>query len=372
MREVVHVTTERGWRGGERQLLLLARELAHQGVRQRIAAPAGSAVERCARSRGLASVALAPRPSLHPVNLARLLRAVPPGSVLHAHTSPALGLAAVLRRLRPEVAVVYTRRTGYPVRPSGKYRRAADLYVAVSSAARARLEAAGTPVERLVVVPDAVDPDHLRPELSAGLRAALDALGGPLVVSVGCLSPEKGHRTLLEAWPWVLRELPRARLAVAGDGPEWTALLDLVDRLGIGGSVRLLGFVEPVGGLLSRAALLVMPSRAEGLGSAVLEAAWAGVPAVASAVGGLPEAVVDGVTGVLVPPGDPRRLAEAVVDLLRDPERRRRMGRAAAERVRRWHHPRVMAERYAVLYARAAGEPAVVHVAAPGARASGR
>ncbi len=354
---VLHVTTERGWRGGERQALLLMTELSRRGVPQALASPARSELSRRAADAGFPVILLHPRTPLAPRNVllvVRWLNANPP-AIVHAHSSPALTLTGAVRRLAKVRGVVYTRRTAFPVRASRKYRTAADVYVAVSQAAEQCLLDAGTPQRRLHRIPDAVDPEHIRRTRGAsGRRPA--AAPGTTVLSVGRLSPEKGHRVLVEAWPAVLASVPDARLLIAGDGPERSRLLELIAALDLTDSVHLMGFREPIGDLLAGAAVFVMPSLEEGLGSAALEAMRMSLPVVASRAGGLPDAVEDGRTGLLVPSGEPGPLAAAVVRLLKDDGERKRMGEAGQRRARELFSPDRMAAEYLRLYRELAKE----------------
>ncbi|MCG6962886.1 MAG: glycosyltransferase family 4 protein [Acidobacteria bacterium] len=348
---VVHITSERGWRGGERQVFLLMRELVPLGISQTLVAPAGSPLAGRAARAGFTMTPLHPKATLHPANLLILRRCLKTGPppILHAHSSPALTLAAVARRLGKIRGIVYTRRTAFRVRRARKYRTAADVYVAVSATAERCLLDAGTPVQRLRCILDAVDPEHVRLTSASGVIDSVTS-AGPTVLSVGHLSPEKGHRVLLEAWPSILERVPEARLLIAGEGPEWSDLLGMIHALDLASSVRLLGFREPIGDLLVNADVFVMPSLEEGLGSAALEAMQMSLPVVASRAGGLTEAVVDGRTGLLVPPGEPGPLAEAVVRLLKNRDERARMGEAARLRARAVFSGERMAADYLRIY----------------------
>lgn len=352
--DILHVTTKNEWRGGEQQLLCLMRSLRNRGLQQVLAAPAGSAVVHRAFQEGHRVVTLNGWVHGRLFSAIRLaqVRFGTGRSVFHAHSSAALDLAIAARRLRRSAAVVYTRRTALRARRSQKYRTAADLYVAVSAAVERELIEAGATADRLTCIPDAVDTENLRVD-DALARAKFVGQPGPIVVSIGFLAPEKGHQVLLRAWPRVLRQVPDARLFIAGDGPEWVALLELMQELHIRSSSRMLGFHEPIGELLQAADLLVMPSLTEGLGSAAVEAAWMGLPVVASAVGGLSEAVVHGRTGLLVPPDIPETLAEAIIALLTDPALRTRMGEAARIRARSCFSSSAIANEYLQVYRRA-------------------
>jgi glycosyltransferase involved in cell wall biosynthesis len=157
--------------------------------------------------------------------------------------------------------------------------------------------------------------------------------GGPLVVVVASLRVQKQVNVFLRALPQVFREVPNARAAVIGNGPESASLCDLADRLGLVEEGRLLmaPFQPPAARYLVCADLYVLPSGWESLPIGVLEALACGVPQVATAVGGVSEAVVPE-TGTVVPAGDPAALGHAIIDLLRDAERLERMSQASRMR----------------------------------------
>jgi glycosyltransferase involved in cell wall biosynthesis len=160
----------------------------------------------------------------------------------------------------------------------------------------------------------------------------------PVVLSLGRLEAEKGVLDLLEAMAQVRAALPDARLVLAGDG-ERRAVVRAAERLGIRDAVKFVGWVGPSGkrALLETAAVFALPSYSAGLPVSLLEAMAAGVPVVASPVGGIPEVVVDGVSGVLVPPGDTAALARHLRKLLADRALGARIGAAGRESVRLRH-----------------------------------
>jgi len=158
----------------------------------------------------------------------------------------------------------------------------------------------------------------------------------PVLASIGRLHPVKGHRALIEMLPAIVRSCPRALLLVVGDGPERAACEDLAARLGMSRHVRFLGRRNDVPRLLSAIDLVLMPSRSEGLGLAAIEGLAAARPVIAFAVGGLPEVVIDGVNGRLVPPGDCEAFAQAVIETVRDPARRLSYARGAASSAQRF------------------------------------
>jgi glycosyltransferase involved in cell wall biosynthesis len=208
-----------------------------------------------------------------------------------------------------------------------------DAVIAISRAAAAALVARGIDGARVVIVPSGVDTHSFRDLDRAAARRALglDADAQVLAI-VASLHGRKGHAVLLEALARLARHGAQPHCLAAGTGPEGQELQDLATRLGLGARMRWLGQLADVRPVLAAADVVVMPSLAEGLGVAAIEAMAAGRPVVASAVGGLPELIADGEQGLLVPPGDPDALAGALGRCLADPALCARL--AAAGRLR--------------------------------------
>ncbi len=157
------------------------------------------------------------------------------------------------------------------------------------------------------------------------------------VLFLGRLSSEKGFDMGLDAFAILARRLPKVRLLVAGDGPDYDALVTHCRRLGLDRHTEFLGWVAPeaVPAVINRATVVALPSQREAFPLVALEAAAMARPVVACSVGGLPEAVVHGTTGLLIPPADVAAFATALAALLDDPERATNMGLAARARVER-------------------------------------
>ncbi len=189
----------------------------------------------------------------------------------------------------------------------------------ISEAVRSSLIAAGFPPAGLRLVPSGIDGDEVRRAAAGPLdlrhRLAL-APGTPLAVNVAALEPAKDQRTLIRAAHRARALCPELHWAIAGEGPERGALTALVGQLGLADRMHLLGHVERVDALLADSDVVVMSSRAEGLGTVVLRAVALGKPVVATRAGGLPEIVAP---ESLVPVGDAEALARAVVQALQRP-----------------------------------------------------
>jgi len=173
------------------------------------------------------------------------------------------------------------------------------------------------------------------------------------LLCIGRLIPIKGHLVLLRALAQARSRVPDVTLDVAGRGPLAPALQAYARELGVADAVRFLGFVSPVHAAIEDAAVVVVPSLGEGFGMVALEAMERARPVIASAVGGLPEIVADGETGLVVPSADAEALAEAIVELAGDLPRAADMGRAGRERALAEFTPERCVERVEALYERA-------------------
>ncbi len=192
--------------------------------------------------------------------------------------------------------------------------------------------------ETVEVVPIGIcDKEFVRPnpEASATLRARFELPSDAIVaVTVGRFVDQKGHRYLIEAAQEIVKAHDRVRFVLLGDGPLTSELRERIEAAGLEEHFVFAGMIDDIDPVLAGADLMIHPSVEEPFGIAVLEGMRAGLPVVASRVGGIPEVVEDGATAVLVEPRDPKRLAQAVVDLLRSTDRLARMGRAGQERWR--------------------------------------
>jgi glycosyltransferase involved in cell wall biosynthesis len=175
-----------------------------------------------------------------------------------------------------------------------------------------------------------------------------------VLLGLGALSAEKDPLGQLEVAAAVLAGRPDGRYLVAGDGPLRAELEAAVRAKGLGDQIVLLGVRADVADLLAASDLLLLASRTEGMPACVIEAGMAGLPVAGYALAGIPEVVVDGVTGVLAPPGDSGGLVRRAVALLNDAAARRRMGHAASARCRAMFDIRPIASRYVDLYQRVA------------------
>lgn len=352
---VVHVDPERAWSGGEVQVFLLMEGLRARSVPQVLVAPRGSAAERTARERGFDVVPIALRHSCDVVSVLRLRALLRTASLVHLHTGRAAWLGAIAARLAG-CPVVVTRRMDRTVRRGPRtnfvYRRTARAVIAISPAVRQCLLDGGVPAAAIDEIPDALDEARLlAPNGRAAVRRAL-GLGDErfVVLALAQLMHRKGLDVLLRAQA-SLRD-PRLCVLLAGEGPEATALRALADELQLGSAVQFLGRRSDAGDLLAACDLFVLPSRAEGLGVAALEALGAARPVIASKVGGLADLIVHERCGLHVPPDDPAALAAAIARLRDDAALRERLAAAGPARVDQGFRVAQYVERHLAVYAR--------------------
>lgn len=280
-----------------------------------------------------------PRLPFRVAALARRLGA----DVLHAHEAMSDVVTFVASRLRRTSTV--TTLHGW-IGNSAKQRvhaaadrlvlRGFDRVIAVSGEIQRAVIGAGVSPSRVVLLHNAIVAERYRRTGSAGFLREKSGreVARPVLTSLGRLSPEKGQQDLLEALAQVRREGGNFTAVFAGDGPDRASLERQAAQAGLLDRVLFVGHVSPPNPVLEETDLLVLPSHTEGLPNAVLEALLMDVPVLATAVGGTPEILEDGVTGRMVAPRQPAALAGAILDYLRRPDEWRRMagrGKAVVE-----------------------------------------
>jgi glycosyltransferase involved in cell wall biosynthesis len=289
--------------------------------------------------------------SRRPAELLRAVRAVgrccraDPPDLVHAHNVKAT--VAVRLAIGRDIPVLTTLHGV----PPGAYgvaahllAHSADRIAAVSPYVADELVRHGCPVDRVVVVPNAVPPPAPRDRLAARRRLGIPA-EAPVAVCLARMAPQKRHDLLVEAW----RTLPaEAVLLLAGDGPTRPAVADAVRIHGLTGRVRLLGERHDVDWLLAAADVAVLPTDWEGLPISVLEAMGAGVAVIVSRVGDVTATLADGVR--TVEPGRAAPLAQALVEVLDDSDGRRRLAARGRALVAEKYGAGLMLDRYRELY----------------------
>jgi glycosyltransferase involved in cell wall biosynthesis len=340
--KILHINTERTWRGGEQQTLYLLQALKQRGIASHLVCQPGSPMKARAEQAGIDVLPVATRGEIDPVAALRIRSLIRKHnfSIIHCHTSHAHTIAylasagTVVRRL-------VTRRVDFSIyrhsllKLSGiKYRLMADYYIAISHKIKDVLINDGIPERRIFMVHSGIDPHRFRPATGGNLAREFDIRQNQKVVlNVAHLAGHKGQLYLVRAIPFVLAKLPDTRFFIVGQGALMGELKAAAVELGLKKELVMTGFREDVADFYRVADLFVMSSVQEGLGTAVLDALALEIPVVATRAGGLPEIIRDGETGRLVAPASPEALADGIVDMLIHADSAGRMARKGRDRV---------------------------------------
>lgn len=338
--KVLHVETGRHLYGGAQQVLYITKGLSERGVDNVLVCPPGSDIAVAANAAGINTVELPCRGDLDVKFVWRLRQVMAElnPDLVHCHSrrgadflggqaAAMLGIPAVVSRRVDNVESRFVAGLRYR-----RFRRV----IAISQAIANVLIEAGLDRRKLVVIRSAVDVerfaeapnrDVLRREFGIGSKQIAVACAAQLI-------PRKGQMDLLAAVARLQPSHSELRVVLFGQGRDERRLRDLRDELGLGTSVQFAGFRDDLDSYLGAFDLLVHPALTEGLGVVALKAQAAGVPVIASAAGGLAEVVVDGKTGLLVPPSDDKRLADAMTKLIDDSALRDRYAKAARDHAR--------------------------------------
>jgi len=232
-------------------------------------------------------------------------------------------------------------------------RRWVDMNIALSAEMLAALLAAGFPQQRVQRMVNGIDVGMFRPQSNKdAAKAGLGLDGKTIALFVGRLAPQKALPVLFQALQKAAGACPNLHLMLLGDGPERPALERLARELAIEPQITFVGNVSDVRGYLGAADIFVLPSEAEGISNALLEAMAAGLACIATSVGGSPEVVDNGSCGILLPPNRPDLFADALASLAHDPHEAMRLGARARDRILAHYSFEVVDRQYRLLYDR--------------------
>jgi glycosyltransferase involved in cell wall biosynthesis len=337
VKTVLHTESSPGLGGQEVRTLTEARWTGEHGWRVLVAGqPGGRFVER-AREAGLETLAVRMRgawdlPAVF--RLARLIRREHV-DIVHTHSSVDAWIGGMAARATA-VPVVRTRHVSIRIRRrlNPVYRWLADRVITSGEAIRKLVIEAGVSPERAVAIPAGVDLAEFPGTIDGDTMRKRLGLSRPVIGSVAMFRGSKGHAQLLDAFATVHARHPSARLLLVGDGIRRAWVEGLAKERGLGDAVHFTGFRGDVPDLLRAMDCFVLAStRTEGVPQSLLQAFAAGVPAVATAIGGIPEVITDGETGLLVRPEDPAALAVAIEGVLANPAAAATRARAARKLV---------------------------------------
>jgi len=357
----------REWRGGQRQALFLARELQKSGWPFTFVVQPDSPLHERAAADGLPVLPLRIKSETDVFAALRLARAMRRGGCRLAHFHDAHSVAVgglACDRARVPIRVI-SRRVDFPLKTNAlsrrKYTRNVDGIIAISEGVKDVLIQGGIAPEAIDVVPSGIDfspfenvaeRDLLRKEFGF-------APDDFLVGIVAALEDHKGHIYLLDAAKILKGKARKVKIVIVGTGSLEMELDQKARALGLTSLVFFLGFRDDVPRILASLDLFVMSSHLEGLNTSILDAMASRLPVVATQVGGIPEVVIHGETGLLVAPRNSEALAQAILDVYRDPALARRLGERGYEVVHEKFSSEAMARRIIAVYERIAARKGV-------------
>lgn len=338
---VAIVNSLKAFGGGEHWVLQVAGGLRRRGHDVAVVARAGSRLLDRAGDEGHTTLALPMRSDFDPASIVRLASWLAGRRVdlVAAIVERAVRIGAIGARLAGIRAVVERKGLELPLKATRRHRwvharLVSHLIVNCDAIARSVIEAGLVPRSGITVIRNVIDPETMVPEGGAALRRELGIPpDAPLVSMVSRLVPDKGHRDALAAFEAVRATIPDARLLIAGGGKLRGELERLASRVGPPGTVILAGHRDDVGAVLDASDVLLVSSYREGTPRMVLEAMTARVPVVATSVSGIPEMIVSGRDGLLVPVGDPAAAAAGLVRVLTEPALAEALAASARRRV---------------------------------------
>ncbi|UCD34336.1 MAG: glycosyltransferase family 4 protein [Nitrospiraceae bacterium] len=356
--KILHTEWSDGLGGQEKRVLMEAAGLSRRGHETALVCREGARIRGEAEGLGIAVHTVPMRKPYDLDSMIRLRGFLRKNrfDVVNTHSGVDSWIGGIAAKLAGVPVLVRTRHLNIALKrnPLNFIHYLPDMYIACGDNMRQNLvESCGFPAHKVVSIATGVAPEFFEVRRSREARAkyGLDR-GAPVIANVGILRSVKGHEVTLRSVQRVVDAVPGVRYLIAGDGPRQKALEDLARELGIVEHVLFTGFVEDVREVYALSDVVVLSSWSEGLPQSVLQAMAAGVPVVATRVGGVPEVVVHGDTGLLVEPGDHEGLAQGIITLLRQPEAGKRLAGRARELVMKEHSAEHMLDQIEQLYER--------------------
>lgn len=336
------------WRGGQRQSLLLAKAIQKKGYPLEFVVQPNSPLQEKALEANLPVTPIKIRNEFDLAAALRLAKVMKRKNcvLVHFHDARSLSVGSYAASIAKVPIRIISRRVDFTLNKNPfsqrKYKKGIDSIIAVSLGVKKVLIASRIDSRVIDVVPDGIDflppedikkSDYLRKEFSF-------APDDYLVGIVAHLADHKGHKYLIDATKILKDKVPKIKIIIVGEGPLLMELTRQAKEIHVEDRIFFLGFREDVPKILASLDLFVLSSYLEGMGSSIMDAMAHKLPVVAANVGGIPEVVVDGKTGLLVPPRSPEALAEAILKVYRDPSLSLQFGQMGSEVV----HERFSAE----------------------------
>lgn len=357
---ILHTEWSDGWGGQERRVLAEMIGMRERGHRLLLATRASAQLGERARAAGIEVVTLPFAGKFHPPTIRGLVRLIRERNIelVSTHSGIDSWVGGIAARLAG-VKLVRTRHLDLPLKRRwyNFVHYLPHALVSCGETMRGHLvEGCGFPASEVVSIPTGIDFARFAPSRSReDVRAALGFGDETVILMVGVIRAVKRHEIALRALAQLCATHPSVRLVLAGEGPMRAAMESLAQTLGLGDAITFLGHRDDVPDLMAASDVLLLTSRSEGVPQAVTQGLGLGMPVVATAVGGVPELVIDQQTGLLVPPENVEAVVAALARLIEAPAFARQLGEAGAKHVRAHFSSAAMLDATEQLYARLLG-----------------
>ena len=333
---IVHIGTQKTWRGGENQLLNLAIGSKDAGHNVTIVGNPKSELVKRSSAAGINTITISLGHEFLPFGAYRLSKVLKSlnADVCHSHDGHGVAIAGNAARWAKTPLSLTTRRVDFPIKRIGKYKKL-DGVICISEAIRNVCSNSGLDASKMPIVHSGIDKNVLFPKRDRDeVRSELGLKENELMLfNAGALTDHKGQTYALQAMKEINKHCKAAKLFIAGAGELEASLKNEAAQLNLPeGVIVFLGFRTDIKDLLGAADIFVMPSHLEGLGTSVIEAMMCSLPVVGTNAGGIPEIIENKKTGFVVPAKNPSELANACIKLLNSSELRNEFGSASVLR----------------------------------------
>ena len=343
--KVLHIDTEKSWRGGQQQAAYLLEAMSQQGYDTSLVCQPKSAIERYCQDKALPYVPITMYGEIDFVAGFRISRICRENNfnILHLHSSHALSNGLWAKLFYSKLKLIAVRRVDFHIKNNWfsqfKYKnRWLNKIVCISHGIEKILLEDGVPAPKLVTIHSGIDIYRFKKVVPpADFRQKLGVPQNNILVgTIAAMAKHKDYPNLLKAAKIVMEQNDEISFCAIGDGPEKVRVIKLADELGLGNRFIFTDFREDIGNFLKSFDIFVLASKKEGMGTSILDAQSVGLPVIACETGGIPEIISHGENGMLVPPKNEVRLAEAIQLLVQDRQLSKTLGQNALKSVKKF------------------------------------
>ncbi|GAB4131555.1 MAG: glycosyltransferase [Ignavibacteriales bacterium] len=339
---VLHIDIDKNWRGGQRQALYLHEYLLSKNYLSIMVCSENSIMEKRCKEQLLRYESINYRNELDLISAVKIGKIVKANkiNIIIAHSSHALSLGLLVKLLQRSVKLIAVRRVDFKIQNNilSKWKYKTDYLnkiVCVSNYIKSVMTIAKKIEEKLMTIRDCIDVKRINDsQFDETLKKKLNIQSSEIIIgTVAAFVGHKDYPTFIKAASIVVEKYPNTIFVCVGEGKLKNDMIELSKELNVYEKFRFVGFTDDVISYLKIFDIFVLSSKREGLGSSILDAQAVGLPIIASRTGGIPELIVDGTTGLLVEPKNPKKLSEAILRLIFNKEGRNFLAKNAKENV---------------------------------------